>query len=194
MILDDTRELNQIALEQVHYMEEILADLMSYSRPDALNMEWLDIQKLLDTSINLVQREIEASGARISTWYEKGLPIISADARKLRQVITNLLTNALQSVESIEDLQPEINISVQLDLSAEHSFIKISISDNGCGIDENDVEKLFEPFYTSRAKGTCLGLAIAKRFIELQHGQLLLKTAENGGTVAIVLLNIDPAQ
>jgi PAS domain S-box-containing protein len=194
MSLDDTRELNQIALEQVHYMEEILADLMSYSRPDALNMEWLDIQKLLDTSINLVQREIEASGARISTWYEKGLPIISADARKLRQVITNLLTNAIQSVESIEDLQPEINISVQLDLSAEQSFIKISISDNGSGIDENDVEKLFEPFYTSRAKGTGLGLAIAKRFIELQHGQLLLKTAENGGTVAIVLLNIDPAQ
>ena len=194
MSLDDTRELNQIALEQVHYMEEILADLMSYSRPDALNMEWLDVQKLLDTSINLVQREIEASGARINTWYEKGLPIISADARKLRQVITNLLTNAIQSVESIEDLQPEINISVQLDLSAEKSFIKISISDNGSGIDENHVDKLFEPFYTSRAKGTGLGLAIAKRFIELQHGQLLLKTADNGGAVAIVLLNIDPAQ
>lgn len=191
---ENANELNQIALEQVHYMEDILADLMSYSRPDALKLEWVDIQKIVERSINIVQKEIDSSQAIIKTWYEKGLPIISVDARKLRQVLSNLLTNAIQSVESIEDLRPEINITVQLDFGEKNSYIKIIIQDNGSGIDTDNVEQLFEPFYTSRAKGTGLGLAIAKRFIELQHGCLNLQTAESGGTEAIVRLNIDPAQ
>jgi signal transduction histidine kinase len=181
-------ELNQIALEQVHYMEDILADLMSYSRPDALKLEWIDCKNLIEHSISIVQNEINASGASINTWFEKGLPLINADSRKLRQVISNLLANAIQAVESLEDVTPIINISVRLELSDENSAIKITIEDNGCGIDNDTVDELFEPFYTSRAKGTGLGLAIAKRFVELQHGTLHLQAGENGGCIAIVLL------
>ncbi len=181
-------ELNQIALEQVHYMEDILADLMSYSRPDALKLEWIDSKNLIEHSISIVQKEINASGASINTWFEKGLPLINADSRKLRQVISNLLANAIQAVESLEDVTPIINISVRLELGDENSAIKITIEDNGCGIDNDTVDELFEPFYTSRAKGTGLGLAIAKRFVELQHGTLHLQAGDNGGCIAIVLL------
>ncbi len=191
---DDAIELNQIALEQVLYMEEILEDLMSYSRPDAVKLEWVDIQKVVEHSIGLVQKDIDSFKAKINTWYEKGLPIISADSRKLRQVISNLLTNAMQSVEPLHDVTPVINLTVQLDLSEVNSCIKITIQDNGCGIDNDKVDELFEPFYTSRAKGTGLGLAIAKRFIDLQHGSLQLQAGENEGTKAVVRLNIDPAQ
>ncbi|MCP4076437.1 MAG: PAS domain S-box protein [Gammaproteobacteria bacterium] len=191
---EDAIELNQIALEQVLYMEEILEDLMSYSRPDAIKLEWIDIQKVVEHSIGLVQKDIDLFKAKINTWYEKGLPVINADSRKLRQVISNLLTNAMQSVESLQDVTPVINLTVQLDLTETSSYIKITIQDNGCGIDNDKVEDLFEPFYTSRAKGTGLGLAIARRFIELQHGTLQLQSAENDGTTATVKLNIDPAQ
>ena len=191
---EDAIELNQIALEQVLYMEEILEDLMSYSRPDAVNMEWVDIQKVVEHSIGLVQKDIDLFKAKINTWYEKGLPIINADSRKLRQVISNLLTNAMQSVETLTDVKPDISITVQLDLSETKNYIKITIADNGCGIDNNKVNELFEPFYTSRAKGTGLGLSIAKRFIELQQGSLQLHSADDKGTTAVVKLNIDPAQ
>ncbi|MCK4710098.1 MAG: PAS domain S-box protein, partial [Gammaproteobacteria bacterium] len=190
----DAEELNQIALEQVLYMEEILEDLMSYSRPDAVKMEWVDIRQIVEHSIGLVQKEIDLSRAKINPWYENGLPIINADSRKLRQVISNLLTNAMQSVEALPDITPNINITVQLDLTEPSNYIKITIVDNGCGIDNDKVDELFEPFYTSRAKGTGLGLAIAKRFIELQQGTLQLQAGDSAGTIAIVKLNIDPAQ
>lgn len=191
---EDATELNQIALEQVHYMEEILEDLMSYSRPDALKLEWIDIEKLLERSIGIVQREIDSTNATINTRFEKDLPIINADSRKLRQVISNLLTNAIQSVESLEDVKPEVTITAQLKFRENTSLIKITIQDNGCGIDSEVEDSLFEPFYTSRSKGTGLGLAIAKRFIELQQGTINLQPADNGGTIAIVKLNIDPVQ
>ncbi len=188
---ENASELNQIALEQVYYMEDILNDLMSYSRPDALNLEWVDIEKIIEHSIGIVQKEIDSSCASINTWFEKGLPIINADSRKMRQIISNLLTNAIQSVESLESVSPEINITAQLELGDEDSYIKITIQDNGCGIDKKNADSLFEPFYTSRTKGTGLGLAIAKRFIELQEGIIYLQPTENGSTSAIIKLKID---
>lgn len=187
---ENASELNQIALEQVHYMEDILADLMSYSRPDALNLDWIDSKNLIEHCISIVQKEINVSDATVTTWFEKGLPLINADSRKLRQVISNLLANAIQSVEPLEGVKPVINVAVRLELGDENSAIKITIDDNGCGIDEETVDDLFEPFYTNRAKGTGLGLAIAKRFIELQHGTLQLQAGENGGCVATVKLDL----
>jgi len=194
MTVENAIEINQIALDQVQYMEEILADLMSYSRPDALNLEWVDVTKVIENSISLVQKEIESSNATINTWYEKGLPLVSVDVRKLRQVVTNLLSNAIQAAESLDDTAPVVNISVHLNLSEDGPGIKIIVEDNGCGIDTESVEELFEPFYTKRAKGTGLGLAIARRFIELQRGHLQLEAGEKAGCAAIVRLKIDPAQ
>ncbi|MCP4286788.1 MAG: PAS domain S-box protein, partial [Gammaproteobacteria bacterium] len=191
---ESAEELNQIALGQVRYMEDILSDLMSYSKPDALNLEWIDIVKALDHCINLVQKEIMSSNATINTWYEKGLPLISVDARKFRQVISNLLDNAIQSVESLDAVTPVVSISVRMELSEEKPCIKIAIADNGCGIENEAVDELFEPFYTTRSKGTGLGLPIAKRYVELLCGTLNLVPGDNGGCVAIVRLEIDSAQ
>ncbi len=191
---ESAEELNQIALGQVRYMEEILSDLMSYSKPDALNLEWIDISKALDHCISLVQKEIMSSNAAINTWYEKGLPLISVDIRKFRQVISNLLGNSIQSVESLDAVDPVVNISVRMELSEEKPCIKITIADNGCGIENESVDELFEPFYTTRSKGTGLGLPIAKRYIELLGGTLNLVPGDNGGCVAMVRLVIDSTQ
>ena len=194
MTAENASELNQIALDQVQYMEDILADLMSYSRPDALNLEWVDLTQVIEQSINLVQKEVDKTHATINTWYEKGLPLISVDARKLRQVISNLLANAIQSAETLDGVAPVVNISVKQNLNEDGSGIKIILEDNGCGIDDDSVEELFEPFFTKRSKGTGLGLAIARRFVELQHGKLQLESGEYSGCAATVCLKFDPAQ
>lgn len=191
---ENALELNQIALDQVKYMEAILADLMTFSRPDALNLEWVDISGELEQSINLLQQEIDQTGATINTWYEKNLPQVCIDSRKFRQVMTNLLANAMQSVEALDNVSPIVNLSIQRESQDQQSTLRITIQDNGHGIENAAVEELFEPFYTSRAKGTGLGLAIAKRFIEMQDGSLQLKAGEHGGCQAIVRLKLDSAQ
>jgi signal transduction histidine kinase len=81
-----------------------------------------------------------------------------------------------------------------MELNEEKPCIKITIEDNGCGIEGEAVDELFEPFYTNRSKGTGLGLPIAKRYVELLRGTLDLMPGDNGGCVAIVRLVIDSAQ
>jgi len=132
---NDEDELKQIALEQVAYMEEILDDLLSFSRPDALKLEWMSIDKLLDKTIIASQRSIEQHHARLSSNYQPGLPMLHADPRKLRQAFTNLIINAAQATDNVA--KGEIEVAAELVIGAEQPFIRIEISDNGSGVDSN---------------------------------------------------------
>jgi len=191
---DEEQELKQIALEQVRYMEEILADLLSYSRPDALKPEWLSIDKLLDTAIILAQKQIRDCQAHVSTWYQTGLPTLHGDVGKLRQVFSNMVVNAVQAAEGVADRRPEVTVSAHLDLGEDRPRVRVEICDNGGGIDPEQADRLFEPFFTTRARGTGLGLAIVKRIIDQHHGTVHLEPRVQGGTCAITILATGPIE
>ena len=82
----DELELNRIALEQVQYMEGIMTDLLSYSRPEELNLEWLNVDKLINQTVLLSQKQLDDHRVKINTWFQTGLPTINGDKDKLRQV------------------------------------------------------------------------------------------------------------
>lgn len=185
-------ELQRIALEQVGYMEEILEDLLSFSRPDALNPEWVSIGNILDQSVISCQKKIQTVGARLETWYQSGLPTLHADPRKLRQVFSNVIMNALQATEGIVEHTPAITIAVRLGIGAEQPQICVEICDNGRGIGANSQEKLCEPFFTTRARGTGLGLAIVKRIVVQHHGSVSLDAVQEGGTRVVIVLPTGP--
>lgn len=187
-------EINHIALEQVRYMEEVLSDLLTYSRPDALQPAWLDLGKLLDAAVMLAQREIEENKVRVETRYQPGLPTLHSDASKLRQAFSNLILNAVQATEGISDRTPEVAVCACLQLGYQPPQICVEIVDNGCGIPPGLDGRVFEPFFTSRARGTGLGLPIAKRIIDQHRGRLELRAGPNGGTRAIVTLPIGPVR
>ncbi len=191
---EDNHELCQIALEQVRYMEDILADLLAYSRPDTLKPEWIAIDKLLDAAIGLVQKKIDEYGVELSTCYQSGLPTLFADATKLRQVFSNLIVNAAQSTEQQPANERQISVHTRLMLTETGPRIQVEIHDNGCGIDPTQRENLFEPFFTTRAKGSGLGLAIVKRIVEQHQGSVMLQEHVNGGTRAIVILPTNGVQ
>ncbi len=191
---DDNQELCDIALAQVRYMEDMLADLLTYSRPDTLKPEWLAIDKLLDNTIGLVQKKVEEYGVEITTHYQPGLPTLYADATKLRQVFSNLLVNAIQATGEKPETVRRIAVYTRFRLTEQGPRIQVEIHDNGAGIDPAQQEHLFEPFFTTRAKGSGLGLAIVKRIIEQHQGLVRLQRREEGGTRAIVILPTDRAQ
>ena len=184
---DHVAELSAIGLEQVRYMENILADLLLFSKPDALQPEWLQINNLLDASLAISQRTIHQHKAKIITDYHAALPTIHADETKLQQVFSNLIVNAIQACES-SHTDPVIQIRTYLDVSNSVPLIHIEICDNGPGIDEEQAEKLFEPFYTTRAKGTGLGLPIVKRMLDQHGGTIKLYRRTQGGSCAHVTL------
>jgi PAS domain S-box-containing protein len=185
-------ELIQIGLEQVHYMESILSDLMSFSRPEQLNPEWISIEKILDASLITIRKQLDDYKIEIDTNYQTGLPTIFADKIKLRQVFSNLILNAVQATEHSLAEKAVVSISVILKLTDIGPQMEIQIADNGVGINRDIQDKLFEPFFTTRAKGTGLGLAIVMRIIEQHRGSIELKSEDEQGTIVTINLPITP--
>ena len=189
----DNKELAEIGLDQIHYMEEILTDMLTYARPEAVKTDWVSIQKILDVTLSGLQRRIDQTGVAIETDYQVGLPMLLGDANKLRQLFSNLIVNALQSLESQRPAQSCIHIRAGQQMTDAGTAIEISICDNGAGLNAPDAEMLFEPFVTTRSKGTGLGLAIVRQIVEQHCGRVRLLKPELGGACAEVVLPTRPA-
>jgi PAS domain S-box-containing protein len=185
----DVRELKDIAQEQIHYMEYILTDLLTYSRPDAIRLEWLSIDRLLDSTLNLIQKRVEDLNVVIETDYAAGLPTLPGDPNKLRQAFSNLILNAAQATECNEKQNRHVTVQTSLRLGDDTgTAIHVRICDNGCGFDPESVNKYFEPFYTTRAKGTGLGLAIVRQIVDQHGGEVHLSLNKDKGTCAEFIL------
>jgi PAS domain S-box-containing protein len=189
---NEKKELSDIGLDQIRYMEHILTDMLAYARPEAVHVEWINVDKLLDTTLISLHKRIEKAHASIHVDYQSGLPALPGDANKLRQLFSNLIVNALQASEHTTDRCNDIYINASQVLGATGSVVKVSICDNGIGFRGQDQKKLFEPFYTTRTKGTGLGLAIVKQIAEQHQGEVELIPGEVGGACAIVTLPTTP--
>ena len=182
----EATELGQIALEQIRYMEDILSDLLTFSSPDAMSPEWINVDKLLEGAIGVSQKKIEQSGSRVFVDIQAGLPTLYGDPSKLRQVFSNLIVNAAQAANGQE--RPSIDIYSMLQIGEQGTGVRVEICDNGDGIGQDARDKLFEPFFTTKSQGTGLGLAIVKRILDQHGADIELEPVEPHGTCAAVTL------
>lgn len=190
---DDSLELGRIGIEQVRYMEDIINDMLVFARPGAPTMDWLTIDKVLDAAVTTVRRRIEDAGVEVEVACAAGLPTFPGDGRRLRQMLVNLIVNAIQAVERQPPGARRVEIQAGLALGEGGSAIRITICDNGPGIEEDIREHLFEPFFTTRSKGTGLGLSIVRQIADQHHASVALLPYESRGTCAQVLLPVAPA-
>ena len=186
------REMSQIAQDQIQYMENILTDMLAYARPEAVRTEWVSIDKLLDATLSGLQKRIGDAGTELAVSYQPGLPTLPADANKLRQLFSNLIVNALQSVEQQLAGGRRVAVYAKLFLGRQGTAIQVEICDNGAGVDAGELERLFEPFYTTRARGTGLGLAIVRQIARQHGGEVVLLPRSGGGVCARVRLPTTP--
>jgi nitrogen fixation/metabolism regulation signal transduction histidine kinase len=124
----------------------------------------------------------------ISLTLSPNLPPIEADAGRLRQVLHNLLRNALEAMEHQDDARVEI--ATRRVQTADADLIEIKVTDNGPGFVRDIVEQAFDPYVTSKPKGTGLGLAIVKKLIEEHGGQISARNGEHGGAEIVILLPV----
>ncbi len=185
-----SQELREIALEQVGYMENNLNDMLNYARPPALKPQWLDFKNVMNETINMLQGVIKKHNATVQVNIQAGLPTLYADQSKLRLIFSNLISNAIHAGAQSGNT-PEVILEVMSKIGSGTPTIQVEIFDNGPGVNEQEIEQLFEPFYTTRAQGTGLGLAIVKGFVEQHHGSIRLNSNLDGiGAVCTVLLPI----
>ena len=114
------------------------------------------------------------------------LPMIPADVVRLRQLLHNLIKNAIEAQADSDS--PRVTITTLLVRTAEHHLFELRIDDQGSGIPVELLEKLFEPYVTSKPKGTGLGLAIVKKIVEEHNGVVFARNREQGGSRIVIQL------
>ncbi len=165
-------------INQVDALKNMVNDFSEYARSSKLMTRSLDLNKLIQEVLVLY----ESMGEQIELKLTDGLPLIDGDVTRLRQVIHNLVQNALDALQG----QPDSRVTVATERQG--NWIKLFVYDNGHGFSEELLGRIFEPYVTTKSKGTGLGLPIVKKIVEEHHGKIQVSNLENGGAVISILL------
>jgi len=170
-----------LARTQTDRLESMLTELLDYSKPIALNKQPVSAADLIEDTLSHFRSELPA-GVSLVTRIQPDLPPLNADSERLAQVLLNLLLNARQAVGD----HGAITISANKTPDA----IRLSISDDGHGISEENLKHVFEPFFTTRKNGTGLGLPNARKIVEAHGGVITIMSEPEHGTSVNVELPI----
>ena len=153
----------RLIMEELERLDLIVDELLAFSKGMQVTPQRCDLREVAEDIARLLRRQAEHAGAEIAI---TGISTVSADPARMRQLLMNLLLNAIQAVQTIkrENFQGVVTISLQAD--------GLCVSDNGPGVEPTLAARLFEPFTTNRAAGTGLGLHLAKSIAEA-HGAIL---------------------
>jgi two-component system sensor kinase FixL len=183
-IADETslQKLN-IITEEVDRLEHLLADIKEFYQVRSFVPEPVDMSKLFEEIRSMVREDCERKNIQMEIQLDERALMVSGDRGRLQQVFLNLVKNAMEAMDS----GGVILIQSRL-LGDEVEFI---VADEGCGISEEDRERIFAPFFTTKKQGTGLGLCISKRIVEDQEGgSFSFESVEGKGTTFKVSLPV----
>ena len=166
--------------KEIRRVNDIVEQFLSLSRPFQLHLATASLQELLKHLVLLLQEEASSRGIRLQLEMTPELPSIKMDAEKLMQAFLNLVKNGLQAIEN--------GGTVRIEARVLKNRIQVSISDTGAGIPSDQMEKIFNYYYTTKEKGVGLGLPIAHRIIEAHGGQLTVESQVGSGTKVTIAL------
>lgn len=180
---ENFKKLTSQLKTEVARINNQITDFLRYSRPVKLNLQAINVREVVEDSLRLVEAQSEDLNIEISLLELENIPKIKGDAEILRSVFNNLFINAAQSMEATGG-----NLNVII--SAFDEYVKIEIKDTGVGIPEENLDKIFEPYFSTKETGTGLGLAIAKKVIDDHNGFIDVESKENNGTTFTVRLPV----
>jgi len=168
----------KMIVSEVVKLESIVTDILEYSKKMVMSPEYINARTLVEEVVHLLEEKIEHSGKKtqINIYDEFDIYV---DINRFRQVLINIIDNGLQATPEYGTLY--INADASID------SVIISIADTGGGISQENLEKIFEPFYTTKAKGTGLGLPLSKKIMNAHGGDLVACNYEKGAVFSIIL-------
>jgi signal transduction histidine kinase len=171
-----------IIIEESQRLNNIITDFLDFARPRQADLRPCDINDIINKNLSFLETQIQDQEIIIHKAFHDHLPGISADPDMLYQAFLNILLNCFQSVGK------NGAITIVTDYDARRVFI--SFADNGPGIDEDTLEKIWTPFFTTKDTGTGLGLGIVKNIIEAHNGTIRISNGKPTGAVVDIALPI----
>src|SRR6476659_9897345 len=183
---DKNSRFLEIARKETERVSHIIRQMLGFARRPG-EVDWVDINQLLEETLVLMEKKMHQLRIRITKSFDESLPPIRARADQLRQVFLNLIINAQQAIQG----EGEIVISTSRYEQALQPSVLVQLSDSGVGIAEDDLARIFDPFFSTGKKGTGLGLWVTQD-IGRQHGGRIEVSSEIGrGTVFNIVLQVE---
>ena len=170
-----------------HRCGEIVKNLLMFARAAPMNLEWADVNAIVDRCLRLVRHQMELSNIQWQADLEKNLPVVRCDPAQVEQVLLALVINAIEAMPRGGNLWLRSRTVVGA------GAVELQVRDNGPGIPPDILPHLFEPFFTTKegGHGVGLGLAISQSIIERHHGRIQVASESGRGTTFTITLPLD---
>ena len=177
-----------VMIKEVDRLNRVITELLDFAGPKDPHRERQPIEAIVDHALKLLAPDLDARMVTVVREYEPGLPPIPVDRDQLSQVVINILLNAIQSMGE------EGEIRIVLRRRVPPPGVEVIVTDTGAGIPADDLEKVFEPFFSRKRKGTGLGLAIVHQIVTGHQGEIGVESEAGKGTTFRITLPEDGDQ
>jgi two-component system sensor histidine kinase HydH len=179
----DDQKTSEIMIKEVDRLNRVITQLLEFARPPAIQKKPTSLQSLIQHSLKMIERQASAKEIQILSHHlPSEMKEIDLDPDGINQVLLNLYLNAIEAMEQGGTL------TVSLSREESSPWVKIIVSDTGTGISKEDLEHIFDPYFTTKQTGTGLGLAIVHKIIEAHRGEVKAESEIGRGTTVSILL------
>ena len=175
----------EIMVQEVERLNRVISQLLEFARPMDMNRQWISLQEVIRHTLKMIEGQARLNNITIHTDIPPDSGNVMIDSDKIKQVLLKLYLNAVGAMEN--------GGTLSVTLSPHNSrTIRIDVSDTGKGIDEKDLARIFDPYFTTKSSGTGLGLAIVYKIIEAHDGEIRVTSEPGKGTTVSVFLPTGP--
>ncbi|OFV89008.1 MAG: hypothetical protein A3J75_01485 [Acidobacteria bacterium RBG_16_68_9] len=156
----------KIAIEELDRVERRVSHLLKYAKEEEYTFDPVNLAAVVDSALTQMRAKLDDAAVTVARHYLGG-PTIFGDQEKLRQVFANVVANAIDALDHVAEGR---RLELFIDNGARNATVRIC--DNGCGIPAEKIDRIFNPFFTTKENGTGLGMAIAKKIVEAHEGRI----------------------
>jgi signal transduction histidine kinase len=175
-------EYAKVALEELDRVERRISHLLRYAKEEDYTFDNVNLASVVDSALMQMRAKLDGAKVSVSRNYIGG-PTVNADSEKMRQVFVNVLDNAIDALGAVSEGR-------RIDLFIENggSNAVVRVRDNGCGIAAEKIDRIFNPFFTTKESGTGLGMAISRKIVEAHQGTIAVASEPGQGAEFAVTL------
>jgi two-component system sensor histidine kinase HydH len=177
----EAREAAEVMISETNRLNRVISELLEFARPSNISPVLTEINTVIEHSLRLISADLEAHDISLDLHLEPDLPSVHLDPDRFIQCLLNLYLNGIQAM----DRGGRLTVATR---PAQDEGVEIEVSDSGAGISEEDIQHIFDPYFTTKASGTGLGLAIVHKIVDNHQGRITVRSTPGAGTAFVIWL------